>query len=103
VLQQLVNLEADRAQRQEQTTNHMLQLLNTIDKRQDTIFSVCDAIKTQNHEMMKNQSRRSDQLSLPVHRPHTYAPRLDQPSMPVNAQYRHGVRPDQSSAQGNVQ
>jgi hypothetical protein len=117
LLQQLVTLEGDRAQHQEQFMSretdraqhlvqfmdHILLRFNAFEKQQNTMISSIDSIKKHNHEMMKTQSRRSDQLPLTVHRPQMYAPRIDQPLVPGNPQYGQSVRPDQSSTQGSGQ
>jgi hypothetical protein len=108
LMQDMINLEGDRAQRQDQQANTVLQGTQKVNERLDRIELTVETNGKQLSEilsLLKNGLRRSEQLPLPSTSQYAYGQgaRPDSLSLPGHTQYAPAVRSEHLSYPGNMQ
>jgi hypothetical protein len=104
LLQQILSLEDDRAQRQDQVAKTILLAFQTLKERQDSMQLSLETVKKQLSDLHKIL-RRSEQLSLPPNTQYTQGQgaRTDPLSMSGRTQYAPPVRSEHLSYSGNTE
>ncbi|ORX91512.1 hypothetical protein BCR34DRAFT_608988 [Clohesyomyces aquaticus] len=106
LLQQILNLETDRAQRQDHLAKCIFQALETIKEQQDATNLSQDATRKQTNDiqtLVRNHVRRSEQPSSLPNPKYTHVARTEALPLPGSAQYGPAVQLDQFPYKGNMQ